>query len=169
MILAVTGHRPTKLGGYSEKAFTQLVILAEYCLLTLKPEKVITGMALGWDQAVAQACINQLVPFVAAIPCIGQETKWPKTSQKYYHQLLEQAAEKHLVFNRPYDFKVMHGRNKWMVRNADTLLAMYDGSSSGTKHCVQYAKKMNITIYNAYKLFTGESKKMEMIYEQNKA
>lgn len=55
MILAVTGHRPNKLGGYSKQAYRKLVKIAEVNLKKLNPDKVISGMALGWDQALAQA------------------------------------------------------------------------------------------------------------------
>jgi len=56
MILAVTGHRPEKLGGYGPAVAERLFNLASSELQGLRPEYVLTGMAIGWDQAVADAC-----------------------------------------------------------------------------------------------------------------
>ena len=42
-----------------------------------RPDAVISGMALGWDQAVARATADLGIPWVAAITFEGQESKWP--------------------------------------------------------------------------------------------
>lgn len=55
MIVAGTGHRPNKLGGYGDDVFERLVALARTYLWHMEPWHVISGMALGWDQALAQA------------------------------------------------------------------------------------------------------------------
>jgi hypothetical protein len=70
--LAVTGHRPKDLGGYSDAAFVKLVAFAKNNLGKWQPriEYVITGMAQGWDQAVAQACVELGLPFHAYVPHI---------------------------------------------------------------------------------------------------
>jgi predicted Rossmann fold nucleotide-binding protein DprA/Smf involved in DNA uptake len=62
MILAFTGHRPSKLGGYGSDVDLKLTRLATKVLDDLKPEQVISGMALGWDQAVAFAAIRAKIP-----------------------------------------------------------------------------------------------------------
>lgn len=51
MILAFTGHRPDKLGGYSETNPLRAQITYEIMkqLYELKPTGVISGMALGVD------------------------------------------------------------------------------------------------------------------------
>ena len=83
MILAATGHRPDKLGGYSHDILVRLTEFAQHQIRVLGPEKVISGMALGWDQAVALATISLEIPLIAAIPFEGQESVWPEKSQKY--------------------------------------------------------------------------------------
>jgi len=88
IILAGTGHRPNKLGGYGQDVFNDLVRLAEIGLTKYAPTYVISGMALGWDQALAQAAVNLAVPFHAYVPFDGMDSKWPKSSQKYFHSLL---------------------------------------------------------------------------------
>src|SRR4051812_33817452 len=96
-ILAGTGHRPEKIfigtrNAYDPQVFNELVRFAEIVLIEYDPRGVISGMALGWDQALAKASINLEIPFVAATPFVGQEKKWPKASQDYYNYLMENAA-----------------------------------------------------------------------------
>ncbi len=38
-------------------------------------------------------------------------------------------------------------RNKEMAENSEALLAIWDGSSKGTKHMIDLAKKYKLTIY----------------------
>ena len=59
----------------------------------LNPSEVISGMALGWDMALAQAAINLGIPFIAAVPFIGQENMWIKKTQEYYKELLSKHAD----------------------------------------------------------------------------
>src|ERR1700685_2111371 len=97
-----TGHRPDKLGGYGEEQHKKLVFLAQIAIRNIKPDEIITGMALGWDQAVAEACILERIPFIAAIPCRGQENLWPDSAVKYYRELLLKAAACVVVTDGPF-------------------------------------------------------------------
>ena len=55
MILGFTGHRPASLpGSYSDRTNRALLNTSDFILAQYKPTKVISGMALGWDTAVAQ-------------------------------------------------------------------------------------------------------------------
>lgn len=141
MKIAVTGHRPQKLGGFSEQVFQLLVAFATRMLNAYKPTEVITGMALGWDQAVAMACVQMHIPFTAAIPCVEQERKWISGKERYYW-LLQQAYHKVLVTDAPYTAYLMQVRNEWMVNECDVLVALWDGSSGGTGNCVAYAQRV---------------------------
>lgn len=145
MNIAVTGHRPQKLGGYDEKTWDKLVMFAAYTLSTLKPSYVYTGMALGWDQAVAQAAVDLDIPFCAAIPFCGQEMKWTNYAQEYYMKLLNQAAHIEVVCRDGYHPAKMQIRNEWMVDQLehaqDKLVALWDGSPGGTANCVRYAER----------------------------
>lgn len=155
MRVAGTGHRPEKLGGYNNKAFLFLVGIAEEALRTLKPEVVISGMAIGWDMALAQAAINLEIPFIAAVPFLGQETAWrQEKTKKYYHNLLAKAKEVVIVSEGGFSNAKMQIRNEWMVDNCDLVLAMHDGTTGGTYNCVKYAEKKTkkmINLYNKYK------------------
>ena len=147
-----TGHRLDKLGGYATWAYNLLVQLAVMILSALKPKKVISGMAIGWDQALAEAAVRLGIPLIAAIPFKGQESRWPKESQKKYHELLAQAAEVVDTSNgQSYHPRLMQVRNEWMVDNSDLVVALFDGTKGGTYNCVKYAKRKGARIKNYYR------------------
>lgn len=145
MIVAATGHRPNKLGGWSREVHDALCGFALRALADRQPQGVISGMALGWDHAVAVASVRLGIPFVAAIPFEGQESRWSKQAQGDYHKLLLAAEMTHVVCSRErvQDIGVaaaMQARNEWMVDNATGVLALWNGDrSGGTFNCVQYA------------------------------
>lgn len=143
-IYAGTGHRPNKIGGYTPEAVNLLNMFAEEILKNVlpTPTKIISGMALGWDQALARAAVVLDIPFIAAVPFNGQESAWPYTSRLYYKNLLAKASKIHVVCPGGYSAWKMQERNKWMVDNCNILLALWDGSTGGTKNCVDYAQSM---------------------------
>ncbi len=144
MKIAGTGHRPNKLGGYSDQAFDKLYDIAWGYLSTNIQfiNQVISGMALGWDQALAKAAIDLNISTIAAIPFKGQEIMWQKPSIKLYNDLLEKCSEIVIVSEGKYSPHKMHLRNEWMVDNCDILLAMWNGDKfGGTYNCISYAKK----------------------------
>jgi uncharacterized phage-like protein YoqJ len=156
MKLAITGHRPNKLGGdYAlisplmdriKLTLRGLVLHygkdipdAKYSKLTL-----ITGMALGIDTLFAKLAIEMNIPFIAAVPCFNQQAIWPPKSQKIYEDIImHELCTVVIVSPRVYDPSVMRIRNEWMVDNCDALIAVWDGSSGGTANCVKYAKHKN--------------------------
>ena len=144
-ILAFTGHRPNKLGGYSLDNPLKLKIESKIReeLIRIDPVCCISGMALGVDQWAAQACVDLEIPFIAAVPFEGQECKWPNYQQDTYYYLLSKAAKTIIVSDGGYAAYKMQVRNKWMVDRADKILAVWDGSSGGTANCVQYAESLN--------------------------
>ena len=155
MIVAGTGHRPGKLNGYSSKAFNVLVDIASKWLEENKPTKVISGMAMGWDMALAQATINKNIPLICALPFKGQEKMWSKDIQALYNDLISKAQKIVYVSPEGYTPKKMQKRNQWMVDHADVILAMWDGTMGGTYNCIKYAEnkqKSIINLYNTWKL-----------------
>lgn len=152
-IVAVTGHRPDKLGGYDQNAMDWLVAVAYKSLRLLKPDAVITGMALGWDTAVAEAAVGLRIPFIAAVPFKGQERLWPEPSQDRYRALLDQAQTVVYVSPPGYAPFKMQARNRWMVDKADTVLALWDGSNGGTGNAVRYALRQQKPLVNAWPIF----------------
>lgn len=149
MNIAITGHRPNKLG--NDYALTSPLILRikeeiikiiDHRILQFKDIKLITGMALGIDTLFAKIAIELKIPFIAAIPCIGQESKWPQKSKDIYNQLLSQAYEIVRVTTDEYTPTCMQKRNQWMVDNCNLLIAVWDGTSGGTGNCVKYTQSI---------------------------
>lgn len=150
MIICGTGHRPNKLGGYSDEAHIKLIDLAKWWLHCTDTDKAISGMALGWDMAIAEACCQLELPWIAAVPFEGQEKAWPKQSQEIYHKTLAFADEVVYVCESGYAPWKMQKRNEWMVNNSDRVLALWDGSTGGTGNCIGYANKVNKPIINLW-------------------
>jgi uncharacterized phage-like protein YoqJ len=108
----------------------------------MKPEKCLSGMALGTDQYFASVCLKLRIPLVACIPFEGQEMAWPEVSQKTYRLLRKLASEEVIVSDGGYAAYKMQIRNEWMVDHCDKLIAVWDGSKGGTANCVEYAKNV---------------------------
>lgn len=143
MILSVTGHRPDKLGGYSEQNRIELVDFAKKQLTKFRPSMVLCGMAIGWDLAIAEAAASLAIPFVACVPCEGQASKWPQESRARYDSLIKRAADVAMMPGGPYSAWKMQARNMYMVDRSNRLLALWNGSAGGTKNCVDYAIKVD--------------------------
>ncbi len=153
MILSGTGHRPDKLLGYQAIAHDALALFCREQLADLKPDTVISGMALGFDIALAEAAVEMSIPLMAAIPFKGQESRWPIDSRLRYERLLKSAAIAHVVCEGGYAAYKMQARNEWMSDKSDVILALFNGTSGGTANCVAYAKKCGKKIINCWEDF----------------
>lgn len=145
MIVAATGHRPNKIGGF-EFSNPKRVWIRDRIrdqLVSLKPNTCISGMALGIDQDFAFISIEMGIPFIAAIPFEGQESKWPLPSQRFFNELLALASRIEIVSPGGYAAWKMQVRNEFLVDECNVLLAIWDGSKGGTYNCIQYATKVN--------------------------
>lgn len=155
--LAVTGHRPDKLGGYKNEVYRRLRRLAKEQLSEFEDiEYVLTGMALGWDQAIADSCVDLEIPFVACCPFMGQEKVWPAGSQMHYRELLGLAKEVIYVCEGGYAGWKMLRRDEYMVDNSDHLLALWNGSKGGTGHTAQYALNKQHPVTNCWTQWLSE-------------
>lgn len=135
-IVGVTGHRQLL---HSHQAVS---LVSGNLLTTLGATEVITGMALGFDQIIAEVCLAMGIPFIAAIPCKDQEKLWTKPQQEKYHLLLSQASRLVMVDEGEYAPWKMMKRNQWIVDNCVQMLSYWNGSKEGgTAHCLRYAKQ----------------------------
>ena len=100
--IAGTGHRPQKLGGFGETANSTLRRFARAWLEILAPERGISGMALGWDQALAAAAVDLAIPFVAAVPFASQAVKWARSGLSRCRFLPCSSSHGTFVGSRPY-------------------------------------------------------------------
>mgnify|MGYP001850939656 CR=1 FL=1 len=150
MKIMVTGHRPNKLPeftyNYTSKKWRGTINLFKEILKKYNCTEGISGMALGTDTAFALAIIELKeegydIKLHCAIPCLNHSSKWPESSQKLYNLILEKADTVHIVSEEPYKPYLMQKRNEYMVDIADLCIAFWDGTSGGTKNCVEYIKK----------------------------
>ena len=147
-IVAFTGHRPDKIGGYNPNPLQDKIRKAiTDVLIKIQPEKAISGMALGVDQWAAEICIDLKIPLIAAVPFKGQERIWPQKSKDHYFYLLDKAAEVKIISDGGYAGWKMNKRNEWMVDNCALLIAVWDGTKGGTSNAVKYAESINRDTY----------------------
>ncbi len=153
-----TGHRPTKLGGYAANPISLWVKQELHEAIERAAKKgvktFISGGALGVDQWAAEIVIKvrterpksygtfeKPIELVIARPFPSQPNKWPQESKRQYEKLLQRADRIIEVSDDPYASWKLQKRNEWMVDNSDAVIAVWDGSQSGTGNCVKYAMK----------------------------
>lgn len=148
MKICVTGHRPHKLYGYNlrDKRWTVLKNKFKKILIENNCTEAITGMALGVDTVFALTVLEMKregydIKLHCAIPCRNHSCKWIKESVDLYNKILDKADTVKLVSNENYNPYLMQKRNEYMVDLADKVIAVWDGSKSGTANCVNYARK----------------------------
>lgn len=172
MIIAGTGHRPNKIlvdgkPAYDKKPyeilvnFAQEILLEEFWSLTPPPMSshgLISGMAIGWDQALAEAAVRLGLPFSAYIPFEGQESIWPAHSQQRYRELLRLAANVVVVAPGEYVQWKLHARNQAMIRDSDKILALWDGTPGGTQSCLRAVPKYKPirNVWSLWKIYLQE-------------
>lgn len=160
MIISVTGHR------HLDHSIDDVIDTFGWFLQNLKPKLVVTGMALGFDQAVALSCLKNDMPFEAAVPCDGQERLWPNDAQETYRELLKLADKTTIVSAGAYAAWKMHARNAYMVKKADLVIAYcHPGATSGgTYQAMQLAKSTKgKQLVNMYEL-VGKPELLQKVF-----
>ena len=145
MILGGTGHRPTD-NEYilPNPTYIYLSQQIEKHILELKPDKIISGMAIGYDIYLANIAIKLGIPLIAAVPFKGQERRWSATDQKRYFNILSKADEIHYSGSTEFSSftQLFYLRNQYIVDNSDIILAYWDGrKTGGTYNCIEYARE----------------------------
>lgn len=148
MKMCVTGHRPKKLYGYdlTDPRWVRLKNDFKDILKRNLCDEAITGMALGVDTVFALAVLELKkegydIKLHCAIPCKNHSCKWPEKSVLQYKDILSKADTVKLVSDEEYKPWLMQKRNEYMVDLADVVIAVWDGSNSGTGNCIKYAQK----------------------------
>lgn len=150
MIIALTGHRPQRLGNeyYGVGPYTEYIVgeLEKLCE-RYRPKKGISGLALGSDMIWAVYCLSRNIPLIAAVPFEGQHVRWTDQNKDIYWRILNHPLTETVYVCEPgYAAWKMQKRNEWMVDHADRLIAVWDESEGGTANCVKYAKSKLIPI-----------------------
>jgi uncharacterized phage-like protein YoqJ len=155
LVVAATGHRPDKLGGYGNLAeHARLEHVAAAFLEQLRPDFAISGMAQGWDSIWARAALRVGVPLVAFVVCGRhlQPSRWPETARLEYHRILSLAWRVDTIAPGPWRNEALQDRNVAMVESASLLVAMWDGSGGGTANCLRYAERRGRPVVNLWGL-----------------
>jgi hypothetical protein len=146
-IVGFTGHRLSKLEGNAKYNQIRLRDLAKAVLNKFEPDVIICGMEwTGWDRAVAEvASWNERILIHAAIPYDGHENK--------YRDFLPKCTFQTHVSSGAYSAKKMQLRNQFIVdtiKDRGPLIALWDGSGSGTGNACRYAEEQGVKVINVW-------------------
>ena len=146
-----TGHRPQTipflLDETNEKSLllkNQIIKIIMQLIEKENAEHFISGMAIGVDQLCAEIVLDlkKQYPHITlecAFPCKTQAVKWSEKHRERYFNIIKK-ADKRTMVQKEYTADCMMKRNKYMVDNADIVIAVWNGERSGTGNTVFYAK-----------------------------
>lgn len=145
-----TGHRPQSFPWKYNEADPRCVLLKfrlkRQIIQAVEQDGVIhflTGMALGVDTWAAEIVLSLRrrwsLTLEAVLPCKGQDARWPSESRERYQSILEQ-CDKVTLLQDGYTPDFFDKRNRYMIDHSDLVIAVWDGSPSGTGNTVVYAK-----------------------------
>lgn len=170
-VISTAGHRPDKLGGYGLLATQHVREFALAVLRREQPEVVISGMAQGWDTALAEAARELNIPLIAAIPVRDFEARWPiAEARQRFRDLVAYAAHSGgvayvhaCVYDEVGPVGLQH-RNEWMVDLVDAsehphsaVVALWNKTEGGTRNCLVYAHRQGVTTRNYWAAFEATS------------
>lgn len=155
--VAFTGHRPEKLpwgtnDNSPEGALFKFRLreALEY-LIGRGYVNFLSGAARGFDTIAAEIVISlrEVYPWVrltVVLPCADQAAKWNAEDKRRWENIVHNSD--HVETLAPvYDKSCMFRRNRYLVDNADLVLAAYHkGSSGGTAMTVDYAHKKQVEV-----------------------
>jgi uncharacterized phage-like protein YoqJ len=139
---AITGHRPEKIPSALD-TFEAL----KQAYVDTHTDFVIQGMAAGVDLIAAYAAFKSGIPYICAKPWAGHK---PRKQWKPMYLSAEKNAARIVNVHPGETYPgvwAYQKRNEWMVDNSDILIAVWDGSTGGTKNCVDYALKHDHRIW----------------------
>jgi len=134
--VAFTGHRPPRLGGWSDCPTHQLVKEWLTKIITQKHQEgaktFCSGGALGTDQWAAEIVLNlKDAELHFAIPCDNYDSKWPDESKKHFSELTKRAKETIIVSPGPYESWKNFYRDAFMVEHSKGIIGVWDGIKKG--------------------------------------
>lgn len=111
------------------------------------------GGARGFDTIAALTVLKmkekfQQIKLILVLPCKNQAYKWSKSDIETYEYIKSQ-SDKFIYTSEDYYDSCMLKRNRYMVDNAEYVIAAWDGrKTGGTYATVNYARKLNRKIIN---------------------
>lgn len=161
--ISFTGHRPKDLPNtlgydYTNPDWRFIIDKTKDEIRKYNPKQVITGMALGYDQAALLAA-NELKQEGMPLKIIG-EIPFPgagkgSMSKEQWNKYLNMLDEIHYTSPVYTDNGLYQRRNEKMVDASDLVISLYNGKGyGGTFNDLQYAKKKNVPTVNVYDMYT---------------
>lgn len=153
-----TGHRLQKLPfGFNEedpkciKMKRMLYRKIEDLIVNHGASHFISGMAIGVDMICGEIVLelkneHPHITLECAIPCQSQPDRWSKGMKDRYYSILNQ-SDCNTVLQERYTSDCMHKRNEYMVEKSEIVIAVWDGTVSGTGYTVNIAKEQGKKIY----------------------
>lgn len=159
-----TAHRPGKLYGYNiytPKYYKLGRLIRKECINLIENQHIsnfISGGALGGD-TISFLVINKLkgtypnIKNILAIPFKNQPIKWHNKEDVDRYNYIKTLADEIIYVDTLEQYKIkgyqeniyyldkMQMRNQFMVDNSKYLIAIWDGSKSGTYNCIKYCEK----------------------------
>ena len=146
-----TGHRPSKLPWGTREEDPRCVALKGRIAAALEEEYAagvrhfISGMAQGVDMYTAEIVLElkkqyPQITLECAIPYERQAVRWPEALRNRYFSIAER-CDQETMLQRQYTPDCLRKRNQYMVGHADIILAVWNGSPSGTGQTVWYARE----------------------------
>lgn len=146
-----TGHRPEKLTHSEQHIKKELEanIRQAICdgFVTF-----ISGMARGADIWAAEVVLKikkegYPIHLICAIPFRGFENNWENEWKKRYRKIMANADLVRCI-SPSYHHRCFQDRNEWMCNRATRLIAVYNGTSGGTRNTINYALGIGIEVIN---------------------
>lgn len=155
-VVAGTGPRALQDWPPTEKRRTYGVILAAIDGLRRQHGDLLTimsGMALGFDKALAMAALELNVPLWCAIPNRGYGRYYWRDRHAEFQRIVDRAAQVTYVMEDVHHTSALrlggrHAnmiRNLWMLDQAQQVIA-WPSTSGGTAHCLRAARIAGLPI-----------------------
>lgn len=146
-----TGHRPNKLD-YSEGEIKSLLEMAIDNAISDGYVTFITGMAEGVDIWAAEIVLekkkdNKDLHLICAVPHPGFEKRRSEYETERYENIIKNADYVTTISDNYYR-ACYQKRNIWMVNHSSLVIAVFNGTASGTKNTVDYAVRCVVKIMN---------------------
>ena len=152
--LCFTGHRPEKLP--QGEALTHLLNMLHLCIEVAVKKgytHFYTGLADGIDYYAAEHLfrLRETDPAIVVIgvqPCTDYREFFRVRgySMPRLEYMLANADAVVMLPGSYRDYGIFGARNRYLVDNADLLLAAYDGKPGGTQMTCDYAKRIGVPV-----------------------
>lgn len=150
--MVITGHRSEKIADVRR---VREAVRAS--LIEAQPDVVVCGMANGFDLYAGHEAVNLGFNVWCAKPWAGHK---PRKGDEPLYNAITMFAEKIVdvdLSERYLGPWLYQKRNEWMVNQGTHILAYWDGSSGGTKNCLDYNRRTKkLRVRNLYERLYGE-------------